>query len=398
VLAALTGWFFLSTMLGLIDQSAGAATVTLQTTLAVLFAACMLTAGRWLVDRALAWMAAYSRWPGGFVGLVVALALVSAGVSEWMGIHYSFGPFLVGIAVGDSPSLRQASLRPARHTIVDLVSFVVAPLLFGSVGLRVDFAEKFFPVVIVLIITIACLGKLLGCALAARVGGMPWNMAWAVGFAMNARGALLTVFGLLALQNELIRPRMLVALVLLAVVSSIVSEPAIARLLRRRRPLALADYLQAGGFVCPLRGGDRRDALARLLESLGLDSRGLTPDARQKPPSNLRIEWAGPQQEVALCLVGSNAVAAPRIAVGIAPDGIDFGPLADTPVDLVVLVVTPADDLAAESEIEGELVKTLDSENIVAQLRSSQSHIDVLAALRSRQLASQDERLEVPVG
>jgi len=397
VLAALTGWFFLSTMLGLIDQTVSAGGVARQMAVVVLFAALMLTAGRRLVDRALAWMAAYSRWPGGFAGLVVALALVAAGISEWMGIHYSVGPFLVGIAVGDSPSLRHASLRPGRQTVVDFVSYVIAPLLFGTVGLRVDFAEKFFPVVIVLVVVIACLGKLVGCSLAARIGGMPWDVSWAVGFAMNARGAMLTVFGLLALESGLIRPRMFVALVLLAAVSSAISEPVIARLLRRRRPLALADYLEGGAFVGPLRGGDRWDAIVRLHKALGLESTAERPDAPVGEVANARFEWAGPNQEVALCLVGSCQAASPRIAVGVAPDGIDFAPLADTPVYLVVLVVTPLDDLATESEIEAELVRSLDSEDVVAQLRLAQSHIDVLAALRWRKLAAHEDRLEVPV-
>ncbi len=60
-------------------------------------------------------------------------------------------------------------------------------------------------------------------------------MAWAIGFAMNARGAMGIILGMLALENGLIRERMFVALVVMALITSMMSGPAMQWLLGRRK-------------------------------------------------------------------------------------------------------------------------------------------------------------------
>jgi Kef-type K+ transport system membrane component KefB len=56
--------------------------------------------------------------------------------------------------------------------------------------------------------------------------------AWAIGFGMNARGAMEIILALLALQYGVISERVFVALVVLALVTSMMSGPMIQRALR----------------------------------------------------------------------------------------------------------------------------------------------------------------------
>jgi Kef-type K+ transport system membrane component KefB len=225
----LVGWIVFAVILGMMGSgetpgySIGG---TVASTL--LFAGFTLTIGRWLIRRMIPWLQTHTSWPGGVLGFSMGLALLGAALTEWIGVHAIFGSFLVGVAVGDSPHLRTET----RRTIHNFVSFIFAPLFFASVGLRVNFIEKFDPLIVFSVLVIACLGKIAGCSLAARMTGMSSRLSWAIGFAMNARGAMEIILGLLALENGLIRQRMFVALVIMALVTSMASGPAISRLVR----------------------------------------------------------------------------------------------------------------------------------------------------------------------
>ncbi len=76
-------------------------------------------------------------------------------------------------------------------------------------------------------IGVACVGKIFGAGWGARLGGMDRRSGWAVGLAMNARGAMEMILGLLALRAGLIREQMFVALVIMALFTSLVSGPSI---------------------------------------------------------------------------------------------------------------------------------------------------------------------------
>jgi Kef-type K+ transport system membrane component KefB len=64
--------------------------------------------------------------------------------------------------------------------------------------------------------------------------------ALAVGFGMNARGAMGIILALLALQSKLISEQLFVAIVIMAVVTSIMAGPALALLLKLK-PTVLAN-------------------------------------------------------------------------------------------------------------------------------------------------------------
>jgi Kef-type K+ transport system membrane component KefB len=62
--------------------------------------------------------------------------------------------------------------------------------------------------------------------------------AWAVGFGMNARGAMEIVLATVAREHGLVDGRLFVALVTMAVVTSLVSGPMLARLAPPASPKA----------------------------------------------------------------------------------------------------------------------------------------------------------------
>ena len=385
----LVGWVVFAVIVGMLGAGTNPALdVTATIALTLLSATLMLTAGRFLLHRILPWIQAHTSWPGGVIGFAMSLALLAAAMTEWIGIHAIFGAFLVGVAMGDSPHLRE----PTRRTIMDFVSSIFAPLFFASVGLQIDFAAKFFPQIVLTVLVIACAGKLLGCSLAARFTGMEWNTSWALGFAMNSRGAMAIILGMLALQNSLIRQRMFVALVIMAAVTTLIGAPAIRLLLGRRRVPRFTEFLPRSGFHRRLRASNRWQAMELLAASV-------LPDEEADSTlwgGDVRVEWAGPNQEVAICLVGLPSVSVPLVAVGVAPKGIDFGPLAETLAQIVVLVVTPVRKLDLETAIEEDVVASFASERAVSETQAAANWTEFLAAMRRCEGAQSSQPDRVP--
>ena len=72
---------------------------------------------------------------------------------------------------------------------------------------------------------LAYIGKVSGAGLGAYLGGMSRKSALAVGFGMNARGAMEIILATLALNAGLIGEKIFVALVVMALITSLSSGP-----------------------------------------------------------------------------------------------------------------------------------------------------------------------------
>ena len=264
----LVGWMVFAVVLGLMGgQGAHGHQFNIGTTiiLTLAFAGLVLTVGRWAINRLLPYLQAYTHWPGGELSFALILALFGAAFTEWIGIHAIFGSFLVGIAVGDSAHLKERT----RVIIDQFISFIFAPLFFASIGLKVNFLANFDPASAAIVLAIACLGKLIGCWFGARLGGLSRRDSWAIGVAMNARGAMEIILGLLALRAKLIREELFVALVFMALATSVVSGPLLQMILRLKRPRRLVTALNSKLFVRELTAVTRRGAIAELSQAAG---------------------------------------------------------------------------------------------------------------------------------
>lgn len=65
------------------------------------------------------------------------------------------------------------------------------PLYFAYAGLNVQLAtlrDGQSWLYVLLVVAVACTGKILGCSLAARMSGIPWRESMTIGFLMNTKG------------------------------------------------------------------------------------------------------------------------------------------------------------------------------------------------------------------
>lgn len=186
----------------------------------------MLTIGRALAQGALKWLKSYMSWPGMFLGITAVLILIAAACAEAIGIHAVFGAFLVGLAFSQNLEKRDE----AHEMVYQFVMYFFAPLYFVSIGLRANFVASFDLILVLVVLSIACIGKVLGVTLGLRAGKMPWKKSAIIGIALNARGAMEMILATIARDAGLIDDRLFVALVIMALVTSVLSGPIMSRL------------------------------------------------------------------------------------------------------------------------------------------------------------------------
>jgi Kef-type K+ transport system membrane component KefB/mannitol/fructose-specific phosphotransferase system IIA component len=376
----LLGWNIFAVVMGLVNRTPGSGLPVAATVAATLgFAVAMLTVGRCVFHRALPWLVAYTSWPGGVLGAAVVLGLLAAGLTEWIGVHAVFGAFLTGVALGDSHHLREET----RTTLLNFVSFIFAPLFFASIGLKVDFASAFEPLLVVAIFLIACVGKMAGCGGAARLAGLDWRTSLSIGAALNARGAMEIILGLLALENGLISQSVFVALVVMTLGTSMMSGPIMRGLLGRPARARIADLLSARTFCPRLQAHDARSAiveLSRFFEgAAGAWADRIADEAwdrEQSSSTGLDNGLAVPFAQVA-------GLTAPLAAVGISPGGIDFNSSDGAKSHVDFLLAIPENQVQTQVDLLTDAARTFSRPEVTEAAAQAANFTEFLATPRT---------------
>lgn len=372
----LAGWIIFSIILGMMGGEGHGLPLwaTIGATLG--FTAFMLTIGRWLINRSLPWLQAHLSWPGGVLGIMIALGLLAAAFTEWIGVHAIFGAFLLGVALGDSRYLRERT----RTTIEQFISFIFAPLFFASIGLRVDFVANFDVLLVVVVFVVACAGKLIGAYAAARWFGLDVRQSWVVGFGMNARGAMEIILGLLALQAGLISESLFVALVVMALATSAIAGPAISRFMAKGRAKSFTTFVGSKSFIPRLKATNRYDAIAELAEVSGIKSIPVEQVVKAVIERE-RVLPTGVGNELALPHARIPHLKETQVAIGISPGGIDFDSPDGSQAHIVVLTVVPADDLTTALALYREILTTFRDEDLRDDLKRVRNYTEFLALI-----------------
>lgn len=380
----LTGWVIFAIILGMMGSTAAEPEIGKIILLTLSFALFMLTVGRWAINLALPWIQAHLSWPSGVMGFAITCALLCASLTEWIGIHAIFGSFLFGVALGDSRHLREKT----RTTLDQFISTIFAPLFFAGIGLKVNFIESFSLQVVGIVLIIATIGKVIGCWIGARIGGMEKNESWAVGFGMNARGAMEIILGLLALDSGLIDKTLFVALVVMALVTSMTSGTMMQRLLRRQKEVDFLTIISPRSFG-NLKSRTREEAIGELAKILCSGTSLNEEEVREAVWAREQTMPTGLAHHVAIPHARMTGLTTPIIAVGLSHEGIDFDASDGSPARVIFFILTPKEDSGAQLQILAGIARACSDPALVRRLAESENFTQVLATLKSREAPMQ---------
>jgi Kef-type K+ transport system membrane component KefB/mannitol/fructose-specific phosphotransferase system IIA component (Ntr-type) len=375
----LAGWLAFSVLLGPMQGAAAhVGAVVRSMLLTVGFVAVALLAGRPLLGRLIVSLQA-DRHSGSrrVLSLIVLLALFGAAFTQAIGIHAVFGGFVVGVVVGDSPQLKERT----RVIVHDFVTNIFAPVFFAGLGLRADFLRSFDLRLCVLVFLIASAAKIVGCALGSRAGGLRWRPAMAVGFGLNARGAMEIILALLALEAGLLREQVFVALVLMALGTSIISGPAMKWMLRGEDEGTLAALVRNGAWVERLVADTANQAIAELVASLRGPLGNREAQAVGAVLARERDASTGLGDEVAVPHAIVPGLDRPLLALGFAPSGIDFNAPDEMPSKIVFLLLMPPRAHDQEVRILAQIARGVLEPGARERLLRAASVDDVCATL-----------------
>jgi Kef-type K+ transport system membrane component KefB len=357
------GWLIFSVILGMTGQSEHGFTFTETLFLTIIFLFVVLLFVRRLTNKAIPWIQEKLTFPGGILNFILILGFVGAAFTEFIGIHAILGAFILGIAIGDSAHLKEGT----REVIQQFITNIFAPLFFVSIGLRVNFIDNFeLPIVLVLLV-IAFVGKVTGCSLGARLGGLKKNDALAVGFGMSSSGAMGIIIGLLALQYGLIQGNVFVGLVIMALFTSMTSAPLMNFFLKRK--YSFDNLLKSElVFYTDVKSKEEiihflSDIAAKNLRLLNADEIGRDILERENSnPTGIANYLAIPHTRV--------KSSKPIIVAAINKDGIDFNSSDDIPSRIIFLLLTPVSENEMQLRILSEIVKKFrDKEKVEEMLQ-----------------------------
>jgi Kef-type K+ transport system membrane component KefB len=158
-------------------------------------------------------------------GFVIGLAAMALGAwfTDMIGLHAVFGAFVVGAAVP-----RAVMARDLIQRIQPLTVSLLLPLFFAYSGLNTKIGllnSAYLWLMCGAVLVVAMLGKGGACWLAARWTGISNREALGIGALMNARGLMELIIINIGLQRGVITEGLFAALVIMAVVTTLIASP-----------------------------------------------------------------------------------------------------------------------------------------------------------------------------
>lgn len=361
-----------------VEASGGGGSVLVTIGMTLGFLAFMMTIGRYLAHKSLPYIQSRWSYPGGVLGFVFVIALLCAALTEHLGIHSIFGAFIAGVAIGDSHHLRERT----RDTIHQFVTNVFAPIFFASIGLRINFVEAFNPTAVGIVLVVALLGKIGGCYLGAKLAGLSKRESWGVGFGMAAQGAVGIILGQLAYQAGLISDELLVAIVIMALGTSLLAGPAMQKVLQLKTKKQLHTVLSDRHILI--------DSPARTIHGVigELSKRAAEVTAITDDKLIFREVWSR-EQLMHTALPNGLAVpharlpelGKPHVFIARSHDGIDFDSADGQLSRLICLILTPTEQPDTQIEMLALIAKAFESADVRQRCLMAKSPAEFRAVL-----------------
>lgn len=229
----IVGWTVLGVVISLAEGGGGAAAVLGTFATLAAFGIVSVGVGGPLVRRSIRFVHRASSTRHRFLTLALGLVFVWSAFSHALHLEPVIGAFTMGILLGRSKRLPSEAMAQ----IETLTMAVFAPIFFAVVGLKVDVSlltSRQMALTTLAVLAVAILGKFLGSYAGGRWLGRTdrWT-ATAFGAGLTARGAIGIVVASVGQSLGILTPEFFSAIVLMAVVTSILAPAVMGRALRK---------------------------------------------------------------------------------------------------------------------------------------------------------------------
>jgi len=154
--------------------------------------------------------------------------------ADWSGLHYMVGAFMAGVVI-DARMFDQKRMDFLRHNVL----LIIMPVFFLSTGLRTNWdvsgSTVFLAAAILLVASVT--GKLFGLQIAGKI--LKWGPGEAsiIGWLLQTKALIMIIFSNVLLDKGLITTDTFTALLIMAIVSTMLTVPMVAPKIARNTNL-----------------------------------------------------------------------------------------------------------------------------------------------------------------
>ncbi|XP_059623182.1 cation/H(+) antiporter 15-like [Cornus florida] len=162
--------------------------------------------------------------------VVLAGVMISGFITDAIGTYSAFGAFVFGLIIPNG-----ALGITLVEKLEDIVSGLLLPLFFAHSGFKMDIRKIGGPfdwVMLIVILFIACAGKVLGTLLVALYYKMPFLEALTLGFLMNAKGLVEIVALAVGKEQRIIKGSTYAIVIMSSVIMTGIITPLVSRIYR----------------------------------------------------------------------------------------------------------------------------------------------------------------------
>jgi Kef-type K+ transport system membrane component KefB len=221
------GWLLLALVTTLTVSGFAASRFALRVGMVAAFGVISLLVVRPLLKRAIRRAAPQNgRMSGNLLGGLLAAIFIAAMTTYQIGIFAIFGGFMMGVILYDETALVAAW----RERLGDFVTVFFLPIFFTYTGLRTSIGGLATAADwgwCAAILAVASVTKLGGAYFMSRRSGLDRNESAIVGFMMNTRALMELIVLNVGLDLGVITPKLFTMLVIMAIVSTIITTPAL---------------------------------------------------------------------------------------------------------------------------------------------------------------------------
>lgn len=371
------GWLIFSIILGMMGESHSNFSFGETLLYTFIFIIIVLLFLRRLINQIINWIQEKLSFPSAILNFLIILGLIGAVVTQFIGIHAVLGAFIIGVSIGESEALKERT----REIINQFVTNIFAPLFFVSIGLGVNFISNFDLNITLIILMLAILGKVFGSYLGAKIGGLNKNDSLLVGFGMNSRGTMEIILGLLAFNSGIINQSVFVALVIMALVTSIASGPAMNYLLKKRKGTSLVDLIKPELFIFTEKKS-KEEIISELCKIISEKYNLNYEDIFNKVMERENESSSGIANYLAIPHARFN-IENPILAIAMNKDGVDFNALDETKTKFIFLLLTPENNNELQLQLLANIVNKFENKETVEKIIELQEKNKIINALKS---------------
>lgn len=381
------GWVLFTIILAIFTSSIiNIASLVFVLSLVLAFSIIALTFGRIFSSKVISFFEKYNlSEPSSSFTFACLLGLAFGAFTQLLGVHALFGFFIAGIVVGSAKNLKEET----RGIISQMVHTLFVPLFFVNVGLKNDFIKNFDIFLVTLMTIIGIIGRFLGAYLGGAFSTVPKINRNLIAIAHVPGGMMEIVVALLAFESGLITEKVFIAIIISALVSSIIVAPWMKMALSKRKKVSIKEFIPGDDAIFFLNSTNKFETINELFIK-AKNQLKITNDKLE----NAKKELINREEDystaigdsIAIPHVRVNFIKDPVLFFAISKEGLDWNSPDGKEVHIIFLLFSPSLYNDIHIEILTKIARVLqkkENKDLLLQTKDHKSLVDTFNSIFS---------------